>query len=316
MAIIIKVKEGRKGKPKETPMGPGVVKEYDTATGHWTKDVVPPPPPPPPKPIESEPKLITPKEYPAFQFTVAPEAMATVMRFMASFADEAWMLLSEDKGLKLLTVDPAHVAEGEAFIPPGLLKGKLPTGPVLVNCDALQRIAKNALHAKAKSMGIGIRLPKDGSKRAKLHVTYGLYIHDLTLSELGGGLPLVPRLNWYSHFMAPTPKLKSDFKALREMTDHLRVEMYESGAILRGESDEEKLEIGYTEGHVDKGKSGGNSLFPLDYMVNLLAGFPEGVVQVWVAVDYPCKIEMPVLTGDKKHALVLRALIAPRIESE
>lgn len=246
---------------------------------------------------------------PYIEIVMKYDAIKEWLKAINSLVDETKICINKN-GLYAKTVDTAHVAMVESYLDKSCFESFTPSKNkeyIGVDVEYLIKYIGTPIDTDIISMGINkdltiLSLNVDGVESEICLEEPDVYSD-----------AKIPNLNLPVKASMSSEKVKRMVKELEPITDHILFSAKEGEFQIIGYSSKinkrcrlqlEKMQI------VDKKTY--TSMFPLDYMSNILRLVKTPWITLWMGQDYPVKIEFEQKYGVAKHTFIL----APRVESE
>lgn len=232
------------------------------------------------------------------------------------------MLKIEESGWYTKAVDTAHICMVEAKVDKNVfetweVKFK---DPIFIDVEKFKIWLKQAKDTETVTLK-AIRV-KDGIflRLSYRNFRYSTKIHpsnNYTISD-----PKIPNLDLPAEFSLPTAFVRESIKALAPLTDHVLIKASEEDIKLMKVKEKGEDEFGaselecvigrnFVEDYKNKEKMA-KSMFPLDYMDNIIKTIRSSMVTIKIGNDYPIKI-IGKFAGGRAQSMFL---LAPRVEGE
>jgi proliferating cell nuclear antigen len=223
---------------------------------------------------------------------------------VSALCDECKITIEHD-ALKVRCVDPAHIAMLETWIHN--------EGDNFWKTDGTKEIGVDVDKMLGYFKGISkkgrqetFELTVSPEKRKAFFTLEGVQYQMSLIDTTGMSDPKVPTLNLPGMFeISDVKSFVKGIKKLAKVSDHIALELdsVTLTASTEGDMDKVRFEVPGVRG--DQTGIKYRSLFPLEYLENILKSLPKNQAVVFMSTDYPVDIRCG----------MARFLLAPRIES-
>lgn len=263
---------------------------------------------------------------------------ANVLRELVSqlviLTEECKLVVDKD-GLHTKLVDPAHVAMADLYLDKEAFEEFKMDGEVELGIDIRKILEILKLCGTDTTLGI-----EHDEEHKKLIFTIGNLTRRMALVDTAGmSDPRIPNLDLPGKVILDTEHMVQAMKAIASVSDHciLIANMHHFEIVGEGDTDNVELSLPKDLLLDLECKETVRSLFPLDYMGNMIKAIPAKEVTIYLGNDYPVKMQFswaeppkPKETDEKgdgrttfqvdKSQVSARGkttyLLAPRIESD
>ena len=232
------------------------------------------------------------------------------LRAINALTDECRIVIHEDK-LTVRVVDPAHVAMVDVEIPLACqaTRNEDDTGIFVESEFGIDtvRLGSYLKAIKKKDMADNLFLIFDETKKTLSFDLDGISHKMDTIETNGMSDPKLPNLSLPGQFVITDAKAFLRFiKTAEKVSDKIRLTLKDTVLCAETENNTDKVNCLIDGGREDQtGQLAYSSLFPMEYLKNILKGMPENQAVIRLGDDYPIDIQ-------SGH---VRYLLAPRIET-
>lgn len=244
-----------------------------------------------------------------FKAKVKASVLKSIIDAASPLVDEIKLHVGPD-GLKVRTVDPAHVAMVDLSVAAkAFLEFKATELELGIDLDKLKEIL-------ALGSGDEVLTLEFKEDQNRLVVTMGNLVRRMSLIDPSGMPdPKVPNLNLPNRVKIRSSELLQGIRASKSISDHLALVVDEGGFEVNAEGDTDTVNLRLAKNQLIElvAAERTKSLFSLDYFSNLVkAADANTEVTLLLGSDYPVRVEYAFADG---HGVV-KYLLAPRIENE
>ena len=256
------------------------------------------------------------------EFALKMSVLQAFVNILASVVDE-FKVVATAEGWRARAVDPAHVAMVDINLPWeafGIYKIKDGETTLGLDVDKIKEVLKLQSNEDDPTIRIRESVSIDGKDTGHILVSVGNVTRKMPLIDTAGfSDPKIPVFNLAASVDVPVSEVLRGLKAAKQVSDHIAVVLDpQKGFAIIGEGDTDSSELIIpADDDMIRGdftaKEKVRSLFPLDYLNNMVGALPAngGKIHLEVGNDYPVRMTAAIPGGPS-----VRMLLAPRIEAE
>ena len=244
-----------------------------------------------------------------FKAEIKSETLKGLVNIISTLIDEVKFTITPE-GMTLKAVDPAHVAMIELKVGAKAFESYSASETEIgLDLDKVKTVLKLA------GQGDVIAMEQDDAK-GRFIFRIGNITRSMNLVDTSSmSDPKVPQLTLSASAVTLVDQLQRGMRAAETISDHISLkadpEFFE--LTCEGDTDDASLKLKGADLDSLDVPSAVESLFPLDYFLNIIKAIPAGTkVRVELDSDYPVKLAFGLANGEASVIYFL----APRIESD